>query len=142
VLGVNLVTLSEAFAQGYVVSNHLPDIPDLKGVLNRNLFQSMRPNATFINTGRGAQVDEAALIEVFRSRPDLTALLDVTEPEPPALESPLYSLPNVQLSSHIAGAAHDEWGRLGDFVIEEFERYCSGKELLYSEALDLLNRLA
>jgi phosphoglycerate dehydrogenase-like enzyme len=120
----------------------LPDHPELKGVLNKKLFESMRPNATFINTGRGAQVIEADLIEVAQLRPDLTALLDVTEPEPPAPGSLLYHLPNIQLSSHIAGAVNDEILRLGDFVIEEFERYVAGSPLLYADSLELLARLA
>ena len=103
-LSVELVTMEEAFSSGYVVSNHLPDFPSLKGILNRQLFLSMRPHATFINTGRGAQVSEPDLVEVARLRPDLTALLDVTDPEPPGADCPLHDVPNIHLSSHIAGA--------------------------------------
>ena len=141
-LGVKIVTMEEAFAEAYVVSNHLPNLPELKGVLDRPLFASMRRDATFINTGRGAQVNEADLIEIFRSRPDLTALLDVTDPEPPASGSPLYELPNIQLSSHLAGALNDDLRRLGDCVIEDFERYCAGQPLLYAERLETLDRMA
>jgi len=141
-LGVELVSMEEAFASAYVVSNHLPNLPELKGVLNRPLFASMRPNATFINTGRGAQVHEADLIGIMQARPDLTALLDVTDPEPPVLGSPFYELPNVQLSSHIAGALNDEVHRQGDFVLEEFERYAEGKPLLHADSLETLDRLA
>jgi phosphoglycerate dehydrogenase-like enzyme len=141
-LGVKIVSMEEAFAQAYIVSNHLPNLPELKGVLNRSLFASMRPDATFINTGRGAQVNEADLIEVSKARPDITSLLDVTDPEPPAPGSPLYELPNIQLSSHIAGALNDELRRFGDCVIEEFERYAAGQPLLYTESLELLDRMA
>jgi phosphoglycerate dehydrogenase-like enzyme len=141
-LGVKLVTMEEAFATAYIVSNHLPNLPNLKGVLNGPLFFSMRPNATFINTGRGAQVNEADLIEMAQKRPDFTALLDVTDPEPPVVGSPLYSLPNIQISSHIAGALNDEVRRQGDFVIEEFERYAAGKPLQFGDTLETLDRLA
>jgi len=141
-LGVKIVTMKEAFAEAYIISNHLPNLPELKGVLDRPLFASMRRDATFLNTGRGAQVNEADLIEVFRSRPDLTALLDVTEPEPPLPGSPLYELPHVQLSSHLAGAFNDDLHRLGDCVIEEFERYAAGQPLLYSERLETFDRMA
>jgi phosphoglycerate dehydrogenase-like enzyme len=141
-LGVKIVTMEQAFAEAYVVSNHLPNLPKLRGVLNRPLFASMRRDATFMNTGRGAQVNEADLIEVFRSRPDLTALLDVTDPEPPVPASPFYELPNVQLSSHLAGAVNDDLHRLGDCVIEEFERYCAGQPFLYAEKLESLDRMA
>ena len=112
-LGVELVSLERAFAEAYVVSNHLPNLPELSRVLNGKLFHSMRSNATFINTGRGAQVNEADLIEVARQRPDLTFLLDVTAPEPPEVGSPLFELSNIQLSSHIAGSLANEWYRLG-----------------------------
>ena len=141
-LNVEQVTMEEAFAKGFVVSNHLPNLEELKGVIDRKLLASMRPNATFINTGRGAQVNETDLIEVSRERPDLVSLLDVTEPEPPLPGSPLYDLPNVQLSTHIAGALNDEVRRQGDFVVEEFERFQAGKPLLHADKLEDLNRLA
>ena len=83
-------------------------------MLNAALFRSMRPGATFINTGRGAQVNESDMAAVFGARPDLTALLDVTWPEPPEAGSPLYTLPNVHLSSHIAGSLGNEVVRMAD----------------------------
>jgi len=141
-LGVQIVTMEQAFAEPYVISNHLPNLPELVGVLDGPLFASMRRDATFINTGRGAQVNESGLIEVLRRRPDLTALLDVTDPEPPKPGSPLYELPNVQLSSHLAGAYHDELPRLGDCVIDELERYAAEQPLLYVERLEHLERTA
>ena len=102
----------------------------------------MRENATFINTGRGAQVVEADLIETLRERPDLTALLDVTFPEPPAADSELYRLSNVQLSSHIAGSMNDEVVRMADFMIEEFIAWEAGKPLRYQVTRELLERMA
>lgn len=124
------VSLEEVFQKAYVVSNHLPNREDNKKVLTKEMFASMRPNATFINTGRGAQVDEDGLIEVLKERPDLTALLDVTYPEPPAQDSELYKLPNVRLSSHIAGSLNDEVHRMADYVIEDYKNLVSGKELV------------
>ena len=91
----------------------------------------MRPCATFINTGRGAQVDEAGLVEVLESRPDLTALLDVTHPEPPEAGAKQYPLPNIRLLSHIAGSGNDEVHRMADYMIEELERYLAGEPLRY-----------
>ena len=121
------ISLEEAFKTAYVVSNHLPDRDDNKKVLTRELFASMRHGATFINTGRGAQVDEEGLAAVLRERSDLTALLDVTFPEPPEARSPLYSLPNVHLSSHIAGSVNDEVHRMADWMICEFKHYINGE---------------
>ena len=87
----------------------------------------MPENGVFINTGRGRQINEAEFCEVLKARPDLTALLDVTWPEPPAEDSPLYRLPNVFLSPHIAGSLNDEWIRMADYMVAEFERYLAGE---------------
>ena len=141
-LGVQKTNLEEAFLTAYVISNHLPNLPTLAKVLNGRLFASMRPNATFINTGRGAQVNEPELIAVLQQRPDLTALLDVTDPEPPGPNSEFYTLPNVQLSSHIAGSIRDEVVRMADYMIEEFRRWRDGEPLRYAVTLAMLDTMA
>ena len=58
-------------------------------------------------------IDEAALIDVLRERPDLYAILDVTDPEPPEKDSALFDLPNVLLTPHIAGNLAKERERHG-----------------------------
>lgn len=141
-LGVEMVDLEALFARSYVVSNHLPNIPATRGMLHAELFASMRERATFINTGRGAQIVESDLLAVLEQRPDLTALLDVTFPEPPEKGSRFYSLPNVQLSSHIAGSLNDELVRMADYMLEEFARWQNGEELLYGVSLDMLDTMA
>lgn len=129
-LGIDrLVDIPTAFREAYVVSNHLADRAGNRGILGRELFASMRAGATFINTGRGAQVDEEALVSVLTTRPDLTALLDVQHPEPPATDSPIFTLPNIHLTSHIAGSANDEVRRMADSMIDEFQRWRSGSPL-------------
>lgn len=140
-LGARKVTLAEACATAQVVSNHMADLPVTKGLLNGALFRSMRPGAVLINTGRGAQVVEAELIAVLRERPDLTALLDVTDPEPPAADSPLFTLPNVRLTTHLAGAFNNEAPRMADLVIEEFLAFQAGRPLRHGVSLaDLTTR--
>ena len=119
-LGVEKVSLAELFERSYVVSNHVPDLPSTKGLLGGALFARLREGATFINSGRGAQVVEDDLARVLAARPDLTALLDVTFPEPPHAGSPLWTLPNVVMSPHIGGTIGDEVGRLADCILEEF----------------------
>ena len=125
------ISLEEAFATSQVISNHFPDRDDNVGVFNEKLFASMKPGAVFINTGRGRQVNEDDLISVFEKRPDLTALLDVTYPEPPFDGSKLYNMPNVRLSPHIAGSLKDELFRMSDYMIEEFERFINGEEAVH-----------
>lgn len=132
------VSLEEAFRTAFVVSNHLPNRDDNVGVINRTHFNAMRPGAVFINTGRGAQVNEQDMIEIFKKRPDLTALLDVSFPEPPVAGSELYSLPNIHLSSHIAGSLNNEVVRMADYAIEEFLRWENGEPLKYRVTEELL----
>lgn len=141
-LQVEKVSLEDAFKRGQVVSNHLANVPETRGLLRREHFAAMRPNAVFINTGRGATVVEDDLAAVLRERPDLTALLDVTDPEPPAPTSSFYTLPNVLLSSHIAGSVNGEVVRMADTVIEEFAALTAGKPLKYAVTLDMLPKMA
>lgn len=141
-LGVEKVPLEEAFARGQVVSNHLADVPETRGLLNASLFERLPPDATFINTGRGETVAQDDLITVLRARSDLTALLDVTDPEPLPACSPLWTLPNAHISSHIAGAIHDEIGRLPDTILEEFEAWRDGRSLRYAVTLPMLETMA
>jgi phosphoglycerate dehydrogenase-like enzyme len=141
-LGAEKVSLEEAFARGYVVTNHIANLPATVGLLNKPLFTSLRPDATFINTGRGATVIESDLCEVLAARPDLTALLDVTNPEPPHPNSPFYNLPNVHLTSHIAGSIGDEVVRMADYMIEEFDNWIAGEPLQYAVTLPMLETMA
>ena len=142
-LGVMKVGIVEAFAHGNIVSNHLADVPDTLRLIDGCLLASMAPNATFINTGRGRTVDHDDMISVFRARPDLTALLDVTDPlEPLPPDSGLWEVPNIHISSHIAGSRGWEVGRVADLAIDEFERWRRDEPLRYSITLDTLEKTA
>ena len=136
------ISLEEAFKTAFVVSNHLPNRDDNIGVINRTHFESMRYGATFINTGRGAQVVEDDLVRVLRERDDLTALLDVTFPEPPIEGHPFYSLPNCILSPHLAGSFGDEVGRMGEYMLLESRRYLSGEKCLWEVTEEMLKTMA
>lgn len=141
-MGVEKVTLEAAFERGYVVSNHLADVPETVGLLNRDLFARMRRDATFINTGRGATVDEPAMVEVLNVRRDITALLDVTRDEPPPENSSIYKLPNIHLTTHIAGSIGDELTRMADYCLEEFEAWERGEPLRFAVSLPMLETMA
>jgi phosphoglycerate dehydrogenase-like enzyme len=121
------VSLEEAFKTAFVISNHLPNRDDNIGVINRTHFESMRYGATFINTGRGAQVVEADLIRALREEPGRSAILDVTDPEPTRGE--LLTMENVFLFPHIAGYAKDEVLMMSDFMLSELDRYLLGEPL-------------
>ena len=125
------IPLAQFFATSQVVSNHLPNREDNIGVVTQALLESMPRNGVFINTGRGRQIDEPGLIAALKNRPDLTAILDVTHPEPPNADSELYTLPNVFLTPHLAGSTNDECHRMADYMLEELERYLAGQPLQY-----------
>jgi phosphoglycerate dehydrogenase-like enzyme len=141
-LGVEKVSLEEAFAKASVVSNHLADVSDTKGLLKGAHFLSMRPKASFLNTGRGATVNETELWQALKERPDLNAILDVTEPEPPHDDSPAYKLDNVFLAPHIAGSLGNEVRRLSGLVLDECEAWLAGKPLRYEVSLKMLETMA
>ncbi|MBR6772957.1 MAG: hydroxyacid dehydrogenase [Clostridia bacterium] len=141
-LGVKKVSLERLFEECDVVSNHLADNPQTRGMLHGRLFETMLPYSTFLNTGRGAQVVEADLIRVLKARPDITAILDVTFPEPPGKESELYTLENCILTPHIAGSTGREVRRMGDYMREEYEKFTSGKPCKYEVTLEMLKTMA
>ena len=141
-LGVEKCQLTELFDRAFVVSNHLANNEQTKGMLNYELFCRMRENAVFINTGRGAQVIEDDLARILCERPDLTALLDVTYPEPPVQGHLFYTLPNCLLTPHIAGSAGDEVARMGEYMLCEFESYLSGKTTRYEVTEKMLETMA
>lgn len=133
-LGVELAPLEEVFGRGDVVSLHAPLLPETVGLVRGAHLRAMRPHATFVNTARGALVDEPALVQALRERPDLTAVLDVTDPEPAPADSPLRALPNVVLTPHLAGARHREIELLGRLACDELARWIQGEPL--AAALD------
>lgn len=135
-LGVRLVGLDELFATCPVVSLHAPLLPETEGLVDGELVARMGIGATLINTARGAVVDEPSVVPVLRERPDLTAILDVTWPEPPEPDSPLYTLPNVVLTPHLAGALGAERARMGELVAAELRRFVLGEPLQHAVAPD------
>lgn len=141
-LGVEKCSLEEVFSDCFVVSNHLANNKETQNILKKKHFESMRKYATFINTGRGAQVVENDLCEVLAARDDLTAILDVTHPEPPAKEHPFYKLPNCILTPHIAGSYGDEVKRMGDYMLEEYKKYTAGICSEYEVTLKMLETMA
>ncbi len=141
-LGVKKTSLEEIFSKCTVISNHLANNPQTVGMLDRRLFELMKPNAVFINTGRGAQVVEEDLCDALEAEEARVALLDVTFPEPPRPDSRLYTLKNVFLSPHIAGSLGNETARMGDYMVEEFESYIEKRQTRWGVSLKMLETMA
>jgi phosphoglycerate dehydrogenase-like enzyme len=141
-LGVARAPLKDLFERCDVVSLHAPLLPETRGMVTGAHLAAMKRGATFINTARGAVVREGELIDVLRHRPDLQALLDVTDPEPPAPTSPLRTLPNVVLTPHVAGSIGRERRRLGRMMAEEVERFIRGEALRWEITEDRIATMA
>ncbi|HLV36706.1 MAG TPA: hydroxyacid dehydrogenase [Spirillospora sp.] len=141
-LGVEMVGLDDVFERADVVSLHTPWLKETEGMITGAHFARMKPNAAFINTARGAVVREDEMIAVLSQRPDICAVLDVTHPEPPIPRSPLYTLPNVVLTPHIAGSVGPECWRMGRYMVDELRRYLDGEPLRYAITKAQFERMA
>jgi phosphoglycerate dehydrogenase-like enzyme len=104
--------------------------PVTRHIIGAAALQSMKPSAVLVNVARGALVDEPALIEALRSGTIRGAGLDVFETEPLPDDSPLWSLPNVLLTPHIAGITPAYHQRLMTLFVDNLRRYLAGEPLL------------
>ncbi|MEY8370887.1 hydroxyacid dehydrogenase [Aerococcaceae bacterium 50-4] len=141
-LDVTLVSLEWLFESSDVISLHTPLLPATEQMVDEGLLSAMKPNTTLINTARGGLIDEDALIDVLRNRPDLTAVLDVTNPEPPEKGSAMYALDNIILTPHIAGSAGAERKRLGDAMAGEVAQYLENNQLKFEVTENMFNKMA
>src|SRR5467141_3235385 len=103
--GVLPATLSDVLSQSDFVSMHAPARPEVHHMLGETHFRQMKPSATFINTGRGATVNEEALIKALQEGWIAHAALDVLETEPPSHNNPMLSMENVTMTAHVASAS-------------------------------------
>ncbi len=124
-----------------VVSVHAPDIPPTRGMIGAEQIAAMRDGTVFINTARPALVDQDALLERLTAG-RISAILDVTDPEPVPAEHPLVALPNVFVTPHVAGSIGTELSRMADLAIDEIERFGRGEPLRYEVTQGDLDRIA
>ena len=134
--------LPSLFRRCHVISNHLANNPQTVNMIDRRCFDEMEENGVFINTGRGQQVVEADLIAALKAKPDRTAVLDVTWPEPPVPGSELYTLENVILTPHAAGSLGNEVARMGEYMQREFTALYRGEPVRYEVTLPMLETMA
>ena len=141
-MNVELCSLEEIFDLSDVVSLHSPITDQTIGMIKGSHISAMKPYSTFINTARGEIVREEEMIEALTKRPDLTALLDVTAPEPPSKKSQLYDMENVILTPHIAGSIGDECKRMGKYMVQELINYINNKPLQWEIIKDDIEIMA
>lgn len=127
--GAKLTDLADMFSRSQVVSVHAPLLPSTEGLVTGALMQRLPFGATLVNTARSGIIVQDQLVDILRQRPDLSAVLDVTTPEPLPPGSPLFSLPNLIITPHIAGNVGNERRRLGQAMVAELRRYVAGEPL-------------
>jgi phosphoglycerate dehydrogenase-like enzyme len=121
--------LDEALANADHVLNALPLTPGTARLIDAAAFAAMPASATFLNVGRGATVDEAALIEALRTGGIAGAALDVFEEEPLPSDSPLWFMPNVVVSPHMCGDAEGWELEVVAIFVDNAARWARGEPL-------------
>lgn len=128
-LGVTLMDISEIFKTASVISNHIANLPATVGIIKREYLMSMLPNATFINTGRGAQLNEQDLFDALTQSKDRCALLDVVTDEKNFDDCVLRDLPNCFFTPHVAGASGNEVERMGQRMVDNLALYLKNEKI-------------
>ncbi len=140
-LGATKLELDELCASCDILSIHAPDLASTRQMIGVDQLAALRTGATVINTARGALLDHDALLtEVSTGR--LSAVLDVTDPEPLPDDHPLWALPNVFITPHLAGSQGTELRRMTDHVVDEIDRWSSGRPARNEVTRDQFSRLA
>lgn len=127
---ITLRQLPGALAKADHVVNLLPANPGSVGFMSAARFAAMKKGSVFYNIGRGATVDQSALLAALRSGHLAEAWLDVTEPEPLPANHPLRRVPNCFITPHIAGGHENESETLVRHFLRNFRRFLRGGALL------------
>jgi phosphoglycerate dehydrogenase-like enzyme len=121
-------SLEALFAENDIIVELAPLIPETTGIITEKLLRLIRPGGIFVNVGRGAVVDEAALLRVAREG-NIAVGLDVFGVEPLPADSGFRGLPNVTLTPHIAGPTTDRRRDAGEFALQNLRAYAAGRPL-------------
>ncbi len=122
------VTMDELLAQSDIVTVHVPSLTSTKKMIGWNELTKMKPTAFLINTSRGANIDEAALIRALNEKKIAGAGLDVFEKEPTDPNNPLLKMPNVVVTPHSAGNTLENWMPTFETVWMNVKRVSQGQE--------------
>lgn len=127
--GIHYVPLEELLRESDFISLHCPLTEETRGMIGAEQLAAMKPTAFLINTARGALIDEPALIKALQSGQIAGAGLDVQQTEPPAEDSPLYTLENVVLTPHMGWRGLETRRRLVSMVGENIRAFCAGSPI-------------
>jgi len=124
--GVKLVDFEYLLENSDFISSHVPDLPSTRKLFNEAAFSRMKKTAYLVNTGRGPVVDEDDLIRALESGEIAGAALDVTDPEPISVDSPLLKMKNVVITPHSAYNSEDSQRRLQALTAENVAQRLMG----------------
>ena len=141
-IGVKKASFEELLKQSDIISIHAPQIPETYHMFNKDTLALMKKDAVLINTARGTIIDETALYEHMKAGNLKYACLDVTDPEPPAVDNPLRTLKNCIMTPHLAGLANNGLKKIGQHVCEEVESFIKDDSLATEVTEEMLARMA
>jgi phosphoglycerate dehydrogenase-like enzyme len=125
----SLEDIDEVLVQSDYVLLALPITQKTQGIMNEERLKIMKPHAFLVNIGRGALIDQEALIKALQENWIGGAGLDVTTPEPLPQDSPLWDLPNVILTPHISGSSPTNLARRFDMFNRNLKLFLENKPL-------------
>lgn len=127
-LNVEMVSMEEALHRADVVCMHLPSLPSTHHIMDAQTFGMMKDGSYFINTARGALVDETALAQALRSGKLTAAAIDVFGQEPVRRDNPLFALPNLFATPHTAAETYDTYHNVGLATARQLLDVFAGKK--------------
>lgn len=126
---VTLTNLEEVCRHADYISVHVPFSPQTHHLISEREMKWMKDGVVLINTSRGGIIDEDALLQTLRAYPKRSAILDVRESEPPHLDDPLSTLPNILMTPHVAGITYESSRRVAEFILSQVDNALSGYDV-------------
>ena len=127
--GIRYVSLDELLENSDYITLHCPLNEQTKYMINKEAISKMKPSAVIVNTGRGPLINEADLCEALAAKRIAGAGLDVQEVEPPAEDSPLYTLDNVIITPHMGWKGLETRQRLVGIVRDNVQAFFKGEPI-------------
>ena len=127
--GIRYVSLDELLEYSDYITLHCPLNEQTKYMINKVAISKMKPSAVIVNTGRGPLINEADLCEALAAKRIAGAGLDVQEVEPPAEDSPLYTLDNVIITPHMGWKGLETRQRLVDIIRDNVQAFFKGEPI-------------
>ena len=124
---VKNASLEDVLRQSDFITLHCPLMDSTRQIINKERIALMKPTAYIVNTSRGALIKEDDLIEALQQGRLAGAALDVQDPEPPALDNPLFTMDNVIMTPHIGWRRYESRQRLVDLIAENIKAFIDGK---------------